>query len=102
MLEALDPPLQIRKPNKFKIVFLDVPIHAGDLVKSGEVLDCLILDCFARDGNAIDDMLDSTVIDEPMSSSMWRQREEYAARVIQTAWRKHATCLGNEMLNCTK
>lgn len=26
---------------------------------------------------------------EPVSSTLWRQREEYCARLIQHAWRKH-------------
>lgn len=26
---------------------------------------------------------------EPVSSTLWRQREEYCARLIQNAWRRH-------------
>lgn len=26
---------------------------------------------------------------EPVSSTLWRQREEYCARIIQNAWRKY-------------
>ena len=96
-LDVLEPPLQIHKPNKYKIVSMDIPICRGDLMYCVDILDALTRDFFARKGNPIEEPVE---IDEaavaierpgydPVSSTLWRQREEYCARLIQMAWRKH-------------
>lgn len=62
-----------------------------------DILDALTKDFFARKGNAIDEAVEINEVQvapdrpgyEPVSSTLWRQREEYCARLIQTAWRKH-------------
>jgi len=64
-----------------------------------DILDALTKDFFARKGNAIEEAVEinevQAAIDrpgyEPVSSTLWRQREEYCARLIQNAWRKHKT-----------
>ena len=38
-LEVLEPPLQIAKPNKYKLIVLDVPIVKYTDLRSGEVKD---------------------------------------------------------------
>ena len=96
-LDILEPPLQIHKPNKYKIVSMDIPICKDDLVYCVDVLDALTKDFFARKGNQLDDAGDMGDIGpqidrpgyEPISSTLWRQREEHCARLIQGAWRKH-------------
>ncbi|RXG73582.1 Sodium channel protein para [Armadillidium vulgare] len=96
-LDVLEPPLQIHKPNKYKIVSMDIPICKGDLVFCVDVLDALTKDFFARKGNPIEETADIGEVGpandrpgyEPVSSTLWRQREEYCARLIQQAWRKH-------------
>lgn len=96
-LDVLEPPLQIHKPNKYKIVSMDIPICKGDLVFCVDVLDALTKDFFARKGNPVEESADlgevGPAIDrpgyEPVSSTLWRQREEYCARLIQQAWRRH-------------
>ncbi|KAK7790194.1 hypothetical protein R5R35_002964 [Gryllus longicercus] len=96
-LDVLEPPLQIHKPNKYKIVSMDIPICKGDLMFCVDILDALTKDFFARKGNPIEETgeLDEVkarpdeVGYEPVSSTLWRQREEYCARLIQNAWRKH-------------
>lgn len=96
-LDVLEPPLQIHKPNKYKIVSMDIPICRGDLMYCVDILDALTRDFFARKGNPIEEPVE---IDEaavaierpgydPVSSTLWRQREEYCARLIQMAWRRH-------------
>jgi voltage-gated sodium channel type II alpha len=96
-LDVLEPPLQIHKPNKYKIVSMDIPICRGDLMYCVDILDALTRDFFARKGNPIEEPVE---IDEaaqaierpgydPVSSTLWRQREEYCARLIQNAWRRH-------------
>ncbi|XP_076682987.1 sodium voltage-gated channel paralytic isoform X35 [Andrena cerasifolii] len=95
-LDVLEPPLQIHKPNKYKIVSMDIPICKGDLMFCVDILDALTKDFFARKGNPIEETAEIEVQTrpgetgyEPVSSTLWRQREEYCARLIQNAWRKH-------------
>ena len=96
-LDVLEPPLQIHKPNKYKIVSMDIPICKGDVVFCVDILDALTKDFFARKGNPVEDNADMGEVApatdrpgyEPVSSTLWRQREEYCARLIQQAWRRH-------------
>ncbi|GJQ68184.1 para [Trypoxylus dichotomus] len=96
-LDVLEPPLQIHKPNKYKIVSMDIPICKGDLMYCVDILDALTKDFFARKGNDIDETVELSEVQEkpkadgyePVSSTLWRQREDYCARLIQNAWRKH-------------
>lgn len=96
-LDVLEPPLQIHKPNKYKIVSMDIPICKGDLMFCVDILDALTKDFFARKGNPIEESAELGEVQarpdevgyEPVSSTLWRQREEYCARLIQNAWRKH-------------
>ncbi|XP_033242406.1 sodium channel protein para isoform X46 [Drosophila miranda] len=98
-LDVLEPPLQIHKPNKYKIISMDIPICRGDLMYCVDILDALTKDFFARKGNPIEETGEIGEIAarpdtegyEPVSSTLWRQREEYCARLIQHAWRKHKT-----------
>ncbi|XP_026806613.1 sodium channel protein para-like isoform X1 [Rhopalosiphum maidis] len=97
-LDILEPPLKIHKPNKYKIVSMDIPICKGDLIYCVDILDALTKDFFARKGNPIIE----TVAEigemqtrpeeagyEPISSSLWRMREVYCAIIIQNSWRKY-------------
>jgi voltage-gated sodium channel type II alpha len=96
-LDVLEPPLQIHKPNKYKIISMDIPICKGDLMFCVDILDALTKDFFARKGNPIEEAAEFDGVNqrpnelgyEPVSSTLWRQREEYCARLIQHAWRKH-------------
>ncbi|XP_022915603.1 sodium channel protein para isoform X6 [Onthophagus taurus] len=96
-LDVLEPPLQIHKPNKYKIVSMDIPICKGDLMFCVDILDALTKDFFARKGNAIEEAVELGEVQpkpnipgyDQVSSTLWRQREEYCARLIQNAWRKH-------------
>lgn len=96
-LDVLEPPLQIHKPNKYKIVSMDIPICTGDMMFCVDILDALTKDFFARKGNAIEESAELNEVQpkavipgyETVSSTLWRQREEYCARLIQNAWRKH-------------
>lgn len=94
-LDVLEPPLQIHKPNKYKIISMDIPICRGDMMFCVDILDALTKDFFARKGNPIEDSAEMGEVQqrpdevgyEPVSSTLWRQREEYCARLIQHAWR---------------
>ncbi|UYV78409.1 para [Cordylochernes scorpioides] len=98
-LDSLEEPLQVMKPNKYKIISMNIAICKGDLVYCVDILDALTKDFFARKGHAIaepPEMLEEVVAPpimregiEPISTTLDRQREEYAARVIQHAWRRY-------------
>ncbi|KAM7346308.1 sodium voltage-gated channel paralytic isoform 38-T43 [Cochliomyia hominivorax] len=96
-LDVLEPPLQIHKPNKYKIISMDIPICRGDMMYCVDILDALTKDFFARKGNPIEETGEIGEIAarpdtegyDPVSSTLWRQREEYCARLIQTAWRRY-------------
>lgn len=96
-LDVLEPPLQIHKPNKYKIVSMDIPICKGDMMFCVDILDALTKDFFARKGSPIEETGELAEVNtrpdevgyEPVSSTLWRQREEYCARLIQHAWRRH-------------
>jgi len=113
LIDILEPPLQIAKPNKFKIVHMDIPVVRftnpktgevkDDMVFSSDLLDALTQDFFARKGNSIEEPLHvedikvQSFFDRPgyerTSSSLWKQREEYCATIIQQAWRDHSSQL---------
>lgn len=98
-LDVLEPPLQIHKPNKYKIISMDIPICRNDMMFCVDILDALTKDFFARKGSPIEETGELGEVAarpdeigyEPVSSTLWRQREEYCARLIQIAWRKHKT-----------
>ena len=106
-LDVLEAPLQIHKPNKFKIVSMDIPICKGDLCYCVDVLDALTKDFFARKGNPVEETAELGEVTaqadrpgyEPISSTLWRQREEYCARMIQSAWRRQARLAAAAMLS---
>ena len=120
-LDVLESPLQIHKPNKYKIISMDIPICKGDLCFCVDVLDALTKDFFARKGNPVEETaeLGEQIISkksqyrskkwigrcfqtcvpkgevtaqadrpgyDPISSTLWRQREEYCARMIQVCF----------------
>lgn len=76
---------------------MDIPICRGDKMFCVDILDALTKDFFARKGNPIEETGELQEVAlrpdeegyEPVSSTLWRQREEYCARLIQHAWRKH-------------
>lgn len=92
-LDALEEPLRIHKPNKFKIVAMDIPICRGDMCYCVEILDALTKNFFASKGAAIEETQELAEVAplvgefEHVSSTMWRQREEAAVRIIQQCWR---------------
>ncbi|OXA57494.1 Sodium channel protein para [Folsomia candida] len=99
-LNVLEPPLVIHKPNKYKIISMDIPICKGDMMYCVDILDALTRDFFARKGNAIEtetvELSEGQLHHhdrpgyEPISSTLWRQREEFCARKLQSAWRKYS------------
>jgi len=75
---------------------MDIPICKGDFCFCVDVLDALTKDFFARKGNPVEETAELGEVTahsdrpgyEPISSTLWRQREDYCARLIQGAWRR--------------
>ena len=126
-VDVLEPPLQVPKPNKFRLVHMDIPIVRWTDPKTGEIhenkvfstdiLDALTKDFFAKKEEQEDESDDPKLINdvnvsrnlisffqyypnqvtsfpdrpgyERTSSTLWKQREEYCARMIQSVWRGH-------------
>lgn len=109
LFDTLEPPLQIHKPNKYKIVSMDIPICKGDLCYCVDILDALTKDFFARKGNPVDETADmqeaALKLNRPgyevISSTLWRQREEFCARLIQKAWRRFRGKSGDQTSSIT-
>ncbi|GFT37955.1 sodium channel protein para [Nephila pilipes] len=100
-LDSLEEPLQIPKPNKYKIISMNIPICENDLVFCVDILDALTKDFFARKGHHIDESAELEVVVpkeregyKPISSTKTRQREIYCARIIQLAWRRYKGRIG--------
>ena len=84
-LDVLDPPLQIPKPNKFKIIHMDIPIvrytNADGEVKDNmvfcaDILDALTQDFFARKGNPVEEPphVDEVKVREAIERLFLKQR----------------------------
>ncbi|XP_054160598.1 sodium channel protein para-like isoform X3 [Oppia nitens] len=95
-VNALEEPLQIPKPNKYKLISMDIPICVGDMCYCVDILDALTKDFFARKGHVIEETAELAEVApvklgefEHISSTLWRQREGYCSTVIQQCWRDY-------------
>lgn len=95
-VHTLEEPLQIPKPNKYKLISMDIPICVGDMCYCVDILDALTKDFFARKGHVIEETAELAEVApaklgefEHISSTLWRQREVYCAAIIQQCWREY-------------
>ena len=82
-IDVLEPPLQIPRPNKFKIIHMDIPIVRWTDPKTGEVhenkvfcsdiLDALTRDFFARQEGESDEPLQISEIQVYDLLQFWTQ-----------------------------
>jgi len=100
-VQALEEPLRLPAPNRFRLIALDIPICEGDLIHCVDILDALTKNFL---GTALDT---SEMVDlkkhyperhnyTPVSSTLRRQRDDYCARIIQRAWRGYLRRTGRE------
>lgn len=100
-VDYLEEPLRLPKPNHFMLVKLDIPICEDDKVYCRDILDALTKNFLGTsdtpgeiDVNEVDK--DKEKIEYHVTSStLMRQKEHYAARVIQKAWRRYRNEKGN-------
>lgn len=92
-VDFLDDPLRIAKPNHFMLVKLDITICEGDVLHCVDILDALTKNFLGTTGDG--DLGEAKPPDKekedynPVSSTLRRQKEHYAARIIQRAYRKY-------------
>src|SRR6218665_319245 len=90
-VDALEEPLRLPAPNFYRLVTLDIPICENDMVHCVDVLDALAKAFLGTTGDAAGELGDLKKGPErknyhPVSSMIKRQREIYAATIIQKAW----------------
>merc|ERR1712142_435255 len=92
-VDFLEEPLQLPKPNHFMLVKLDIPICEGERVHCVDILAALTKNYL---GTLDDPSAESSAQPEaekvdynPISSTLRRQKEHFAARIIQRAWRRY-------------
>ena len=92
-VDYLEEPLQIQKPNHFMLVKLDIPICENDMCFCRDILDALTKNYLGTGdpgdipvpANEKESQIEHIVI----SSTLKRQKEHYAARIIQKAFRNY-------------
>lgn len=89
-VDYLEEPLRLQKPNHFILVKLDIPICEDDRVYCKDILDALTKN-FLGTSETVELPQKETDKDKleykPISSTLRRQKEHYAARIIQKAYR---------------
>jgi len=92
-VDTLEEPLRLPAPNYCKLITLDIPIYEGDVVHCLDVLDALTQNYLGTTRDVTGELGDLKKGPERSrrrlaTSTMMRRREEYCARIIQTAWRQ--------------
>ncbi|KAH3854426.1 hypothetical protein DPMN_096968 [Dreissena polymorpha] len=98
-VDFLDEPLKLPKPNYFLLVKLDIPIYEGDRLYCRDILDALTKNFLgtADTGDIPEDAkkdLKKKIEYEVVSSTLQRQKEHYAAKIIQKAYRNYRNAHG--------
>ena len=90
-VDALEEPLKLSAPNRFRLIALDIPICDGDRVHCIDILDALTKNFLGTPLNTTE-MVDLKKSGPerrnyvPVSSTLRRQRQNYCAIIIQHAW----------------
>lgn len=97
-VDYLDEPLQLPKPNYFLLVKLDINIYEGDLCFCRDILDALTKNFLGTSDTSdipAEEATDKKKIEyKIISSTLLRQKEHYAARIIQKAYRNYRNAHG--------
>ncbi|KAM5308368.1 sodium channel protein type 4 subunit alpha isoform 1-T3 [Glossophaga mutica] len=98
-VDTLQEPLKIAKPNKIKLITLDLPMVAGDKIHCLDILFALTKEVLGDSGEM--DTLKQTMEEkfmaanpskvsyEPITTTLKRKHEEVCAIKIQRAYRRH-------------
>lgn len=92
-VDRLDEPLRLPAPNTIKLITLDIPIYAGDVVNCVDVLDALTKNTLGTAAEGAEDLSEMLVGRrrgrELCGSTLQLRRQHYCAKLIQAAWRRH-------------
>ncbi|KAK6473101.1 sodium channel protein type 4 subunit alpha B isoform X1 [Huso huso] len=97
--DTLKDPLKIPKPNKIKLICMDLPMVIGDKIHCLDILFALTKEVLGDSGDmaALKESMEekfkaanpSEVAYEPLTTTLKRKQEEVAATIIQRAYRRH-------------
>ncbi|KAM8946294.1 sodium channel protein type 4 subunit alpha [Pelodytes ibericus] len=98
-VDTLSEPLRIPKPNKIKLITMDLPMVTGDKIHCLDILFALTKDVLG-DSGGMDELKasmeekfmaanPSKVSYEPITTTLKRKQEEVCATKIQRAFRRH-------------
>ncbi|XP_075437097.1 sodium channel protein type 4 subunit alpha isoform X2 [Ascaphus truei] len=98
-VDTLQDPLRIPKPNKIKLITMDLPMVPGDKIHCLDILFALTKDVLGDSGemDALKESMEekfmaanpSKVSYEPITTTLKRKQEEVCAVKIQRAFRRH-------------
>ncbi|XP_038635070.1 sodium channel protein type 2 subunit alpha-like isoform X3 [Scyliorhinus canicula] len=98
-VDTLQEPLRISKPNKVKLVTMDLPMVSGDKIHCLDILFALTKEVLGESGemDALKESMEekfmaanpSKVSYEPITTTLRRKQEEVCAIKIQRAFRRH-------------
>uniref|UniRef100_A0A4X2KTT4 Sodium channel protein n=1 Tax=Vombatus ursinus TaxID=29139 RepID=A0A4X2KTT4_VOMUR len=98
-VDTLQEPLRIAKPNKIKLITLDLPMVPGDKIHCLDILFALTKEVLGDSGemDALKQTMEekfmaanpSKVSYEPITTTLKRKHEEVCAMKIQRAYRRH-------------
>uniref|UniRef100_A0A7M4EA16 Sodium channel protein n=1 Tax=Crocodylus porosus TaxID=8502 RepID=A0A7M4EA16_CROPO len=97
--DALSEPLRIPKPNKIKLIAMDLPMVSGDRIHCLDILFAFTKKVLGESGemDALKIQMEekfmaanpSKISYEPITTTLRRKQEEVSAIVIQRAYRRH-------------
>lgn len=93
-VDRLDEPLRLSAPNCIKLICLNIPIYDGDVVNCVDVLDALTKNALGTAADEVADDLSELLVGRRhrrklAGTTFKRRRQEYCAKLIQIAWRRH-------------
>ncbi|XP_062413678.1 sodium channel protein type 4 subunit alpha-like [Pungitius pungitius] len=97
--DTLSEPLRIAKPNRIKLISMDLPMVSGDRIHCLDILFAFTKRVLGESGemDALKQQMEekfmmtnpSTISHEPITSTLRRRLEEVSATVIQRCYRRH-------------
>ncbi|XP_029107701.1 sodium channel protein type 4 subunit alpha-like [Scleropages formosus] len=97
--DALSEPLRIAKPNKIKLISMDLPMVSGDKIHCLDILFAFTKRVLGESGemDALKQQMEekfmmanpSKISYEPITTTLRRKQEEVSATIIQRAYRTH-------------
>lgn len=97
--DALSEPLRIAKPNKLKLISMDLPMVSGDKIHCLDILFAFTKRVLGESGemDALKQQMEEKFMKsnpsktsyEPITTTLRRKQEEVSATMIQRAYRRH-------------